>query len=98
MKKIEPQQIGDIIQDVFRRSGNADNAARHRALVNWINVVGSGINAQTTRRYVTDSGEMHVYISSATVKSDLSFMRNQLLAALNEYAGAPNVIKEIIFH
>lgn len=98
MKRIEPQQVGDIIQEVFRRSGNEENAARYRALVNWLNVVGKGINAQTTRRYITEQGVMHVYITSAAVKSDLSFMRGQLIAALNGYAGAPDVVKDLIIH
>ncbi len=98
MKRIEPQQVGDIIQEVFRRSGNEGNAARHRALVNWINVVGSGINSQTTRRYISEQGVMHVYITSATVKSDLSFMRSRLISALNEYAGAPDTVKDLIIH
>lgn len=98
MKKIEPQQIGDIINDVFRRSGQTGNVERHRALINWVNVVGTGVNQQTTRRYVTDNGEMHVYITSAAVKNDLMFMRTKLLEALNSYAGAPDAIKDIIIH
>lgn len=98
MKKIEPQQIGEIINDVFRRSGQTANVERHRALINWVNVVGTGVNQQTTRRYVTDDGIMHVYITSATVKNDLMFMRSKLLEALNAYAGAPDAIKEIIIH
>lgn len=98
MKKIEPQQVGDIINDVFRRAGQEDNACRHRAMVNWVNVVGQGINQKTTRRYVTDSGEMHVFIASATIKQDLMFMRPQLLAALNSYAGRPDAITDLVIH
>lgn len=98
MKQTEAQQIGEIIRDVFERSGQTDNANRYRAMVNWVNVVGAGINKLTTRRYVTPQGVMHVFISSASVKSDLQFMRPQLLEALNNYAGEPGTITDIIFH
>lgn len=98
MKKTEAQPIGDIISEVFKRSGSENEAARYRALVNWVNVVGQGVNKLTTRRYVTDSGAIHVYISSAAVKADLMFMRSSLLDSLNEYAGAPGVITELVIH
>lgn len=98
MKKTEPQQIGDIINEVFRRSGSEGDAARYRALVNWVNVVGPGINKLTTKRYVTESGAIHVYISSAAVKADLMFMRSSLIDSLNDYAGAPDVITELVIH
>lgn len=98
MKKVEPQQIGEIIHDVFRRAGQEDNADRYRALVNWVNVVGSGINRLTTRRYVTDQGVMHVYIASASVKADLMFMRPRLIADLNSFAGREGVITDIVIH
>ena len=98
MKKIEPQQVGDIIEDVFRRAGQTGNVERHRALINWVNIVGSGVNQLTTQRYVTDQGVMHVYISSSVVKNDLMFMRGRLIEALNQYAGASDVIKDLIIH
>lgn len=98
MKKTEAQQIGEIIQDVFRRSGQQENADRYRALVNWVNIVGPGINAMTTRRYVTEQGVMHVYVTSAAVKSDMMFMRHKIIEELNSYAGAPGVITDLVIH
>lgn len=98
MKKTEPQQIGDIIQDVFERAGQKDNADRYRALVNWGNIVGGGINSMTTRRYVTEQGVMHVYITSASVKQDLMFQRQRLVEELNKFAGVPDAITELVIH
>lgn len=98
MKKIEPQQIGEIILDVYRRAGQQENAERHRALVNWINVVGPGINSLTTQRYVTAEGVMHVFISSAVIKSDLMFQRALLIENLNSYAGRKGVITDLVIH
>lgn len=98
MKKTEPQQIGDIISEVFRRSGSEENADRYRALVNWVNVVGPGINKMTSRRYVTEQGVMHVYVASASVKADLMFMRQRLIRGLNSYAGRDGVITDLVIH
>ncbi|MDE6263271.1 MAG: DUF721 domain-containing protein, partial [Muribaculaceae bacterium] len=52
----------------------------------------------TTRRYVTEQGVMHVFINSAALKSELSFMRSRLVAQLNEFAGVTNAITELIIH
>jgi len=98
MNRTEPQQIGDIIRDVFERAGQKENADRYRALVNWGNIVGGGINSMTTRRYVTGQGVMHVYISSASVKQELMFQRARLVKELNTYAGVPDAIKELVIH
>ncbi len=98
MKRTDPQQIGEIIQEVFERAGQKDNADRYRALVNWGNIVGGGINSMTTRRYVTGQGVMHVYITSASVKQDLMFQRHRLVEELNKYAGVPDAITELVIH
>lgn len=98
MKKTEAQSIGDIIHDVFVRSGMEGNEARYKACMMWSDVVGPSINRHTTRRYVTEQGVMHVFINSAALKSELSFMRSRLVAQLNEFAGVTNAITELIIH
>lgn len=98
MKKTEAQQIGDIIHEVFVRCGMEGNEARQKACMMWSEVVGQGVNRHTTRRYVTDQGVMHVYLNSASLKSDLSFMRDKLIAQLNEFSGHPGTITDLIIH
>lgn len=98
MERTEAQQIGEIIDEVFRRAGQADNACRRRALAMWGEVVGAGINRMTTRRYVTDDGVMHVFITSASLKSDLGFMRAKIIENLNAFAGKPGTITDLIIH
>ncbi len=98
MKRTEAEQVGDIINEVFRRAGQTDNACRHRALAMWSEVVGQGVNRQTTRRYVTEQGVMHVFITSAALKSDLSFMKSQIIKNLNDFAGKPDAIVDLIIH
>lgn len=98
MKKTEAQQIGDIIHEVFVRSGMEGNEARQKACMMWSEIVGPTVNRHTTRRYVTDDGVMHVYLNSASLKSDLSFMRSRLIEQLNIYSGTPGTITELIIH
>lgn len=98
MKRTEAQSIGDIIHEVFVRAGMEGNEARQKALMMWPDVVGPAIARCTTRRYVTSDGIMHVYLNSASLKSDLQFAREKLLVQLNQYAGKPGAIKELIIH
>lgn len=97
MKRVEAQSIGEIIHDVFRYAGVEDVEARQRALNHWVDIVGPGINRQTSRRYVDSAGVMHVYITSAALKSDLQFMRSRLVCQLNESVGT-NAISDLIIH
>lgn len=97
MKRTEAEQIGEIIHNVFARAGLAANEARQRACAMWPDAVGSGVNSYTTRRYVTDAGVMHVYLSSASLKNDLMFMRDRIVRQLNEYVGS-QAITDLIIH
>lgn len=98
MKKIEAQQIGEIIHEVFVRSGLEDNEARQKACMMWTDIVGPTVNRHTTRRYVTSDGVMHVFVNSASLKSDLMFMKSRLIDQLNEYSGMANAITDLIIH
>ena len=70
--------------------------AEQRALYMWPEIVGPGVNRYTTRRYV-DHGVMHVYLSSAVLKNELSFHKTSLVEQLNRAAGS-NVISQIVLH
>lgn len=97
MKKTEPQSVGEIIHDVFRHAGMEDNEARQRALMMWGEVVGPGVNRMTVRRFVTDEGVMHVFLTSGSVKSELQFMRTQIRTQLNAIVGK-EAITDLIIH
>ncbi len=97
MKRTEAQSVGDIIHEVFRRAGMENTESRQRALYVWSDIVGQGVNRQTTRRFVDQSGVMHVYIASAPLKSDLQFMRSRLLEQINAAVGS-QAITDLIIH
>lgn len=96
MKRTEPKILADIINESLQRDGLDTALAEQRALYMWPEIVGPGVNRYTTRRYV-DHGIMHVYLSSAVLKNELSFHRSSLVEQLNRAAGA-DVISQIVFH
>lgn len=96
MKRTQPQVIAEIVDEVFRHNGMSQAVAEQRICYLWPEIVGPGINRYTTRRYV-DHGTLHVYLSSASLKSDLNYMRQDLIEQLNRAAGA-TVITAIAIH
>lgn len=69
---------------------------QQRASYLWTEVVGSGVNRFTFRRYV-DKGVLHVYITSASLKNDLGFLRQNILKEINSRLGA-EVLSDIVIH
>ncbi|MCM1484539.1 MAG: DUF721 domain-containing protein [Muribaculaceae bacterium] len=96
MKRTEPKQIGRIIAEAMEHDGLTSVMAEQRACYVWPEIVGPGINRYTTRRYV-ERGVMHVYMTSAVLKNELSFIRSSLIARINRAVGS-DVITQIIFH
>ena len=96
MKRTEPKQIGQIIADALAQEGLTSVMAEQKACFLWPEIVGPGVNRYTTRRYV-ERGVMHVYITSAVLKNELSYIRTRLVEQINRAVGS-DVITSIIFH
>ncbi len=96
MQRTDPLSIRQIIDRVMDTSARKDEMLAMRAAYLWGDLVGPGVNAMTLKRYVRD-GVLHVTLSSAPLKSELSFRRESLIARINEILGRP-VIREIRFH
>lgn len=96
MKRTEPRSVAQIIDEALEMTGMTDDFNRHRLCSLWPEIVGPVINRMTTRRFV-DAGTLHVYLTSAVLKNELSFNRAALVSALNNAAGA-TVITDIKFH
>ncbi len=97
MKRTEPKSFAQIFDENMARAGQTDGLARHKACYIWPEIVGPNVNRYTTRRYVTDNGVLHIYISSAPLKQELSFLRSRLVAQINEAVGS-DAITDIEFH
>ena len=96
MKRTYPRHIAAIIDEAMERAGLTYSLNEQRASAAWADVVGASINRYTTRRYV-DHGVLHVYLTSASLKNELGFVRDRLMDAINRWVGA-DVVKEIVFH
>lgn len=96
MKRTYPKHIAAIIEEAMNRAGLTDSLNDRRAAAVWADVVGPSINRYTLRRYV-DHGVMHVYLTSAPLKNELSYSRAALVEAINKAVGA-DVVKEIVIH
>ena len=88
MKRTDPLPISSIIDSVMLEGPDSTKVLEQRASYMWIEVVGPGINRYTTRRYVKD-GVLHVFISSAPLKNELSYHRRELVDQINAALGKP---------
>ena len=96
MKRTDPKHIAGIIDEAMERAGLTEGLNAQKAAAAWIDVVGPAINRYTTRRYVS-GGVLHVYLTSAPLKNELSFNRDRLISAINRVGGA-EVITDVHFH
>lgn len=96
MKRTEPKSIDQIIRESIEQAGMTDTVAEQRACYLWAEVVGPVINRYTFKRYV-ERGVMHVYLTSAALKNELSFNRSSLVRRINQAVGS-EAITLIIFH
>ena len=96
MKRTDPKTFAEIFSEAMSRVGLSDVYDEQRASYLWSEVVGPTVNRLTTRRYIAD-GVLHVYITSAPLKSELSFLTDNLRDRINQALGRP-VVKSIIIH
>lgn len=96
MKKREALSVGEIIKRAIDATGHADDFDRQRASYLWADVVGPTVAGYTTRRWV-DGDTMHVCLTSAPLKQELSFHADRLVDNINKAVGRA-VIKKIILH
>ena len=96
MKRSEPKTVGQIFNEAMSSAGISDVYDQQRASFLWSEVVGPTVTRMTTRRYIAD-GVLHVYISSASLKSELSFLKDALVAKINNAVGK-QVVSSIVIH
>ena len=96
MKRTEPISIKQLIDKVMLESDTREAMMQQRASYLWTEVVGAGVNRFTFRRYV-DKGVLHVYFTSASLKNDLGFLRQNILKEINSRLGA-EVLSDIVIH
>lgn len=96
MKRTEPVIFEEVLNEMIEATGMRTKLQQYSIEAVWPRVVGDYINSFTGRRFVKDRA-FHVYIVSAPLKEQLSFMRDTLVKSLNEAVGA-DVIDAVIIH
>lgn len=96
MKRTEPISIKQLIDKVMLEGDSRDTMLQQRASFLWTEVVGPAVNRYTFRRYV-ENGVLHVYITSASLKNDLSFLRHNIIKEINGRLGA-EVLHDVVIH
>lgn len=97
MKWTDPQLIKTLIDNVMMDTPESRRTVlEQRACYLWPEIVGPGVNRYTLRRYV-DHGILHVYLTSAPLKNELSFMRQRLVTRINEALGE-EIITDLRIH
>lgn len=96
MKRTDPVLFDDVFNEMIEATGMREKLQQHSIEAVWPRVVGDHINSFTGRRFVKDR-VFHVYIVSAPLKEQLSYMRDALVKSLNEAAGA-DVIDAVVIH
>ncbi len=96
MKRSEPLRLDEILRRMIDATGMRPELGRRTVESEWPRVVGPHIAAYTGRLYVQGT-TLHAYITSAPLKEELGYAKEQLVEKLNAAAGA-EVIDNIIFH
>ncbi len=96
MKQTEPIMVGDLLKAMIESDGDRDAFDRQKAAYLWSEVVGQTINRATLNRHV-DGNTMHVYLNSAAIKSELTYMVPSIIESLNAAIGR-HIIKKIVIH
>ncbi len=86
MNRPEPKPIGQIISEMITRLGMTEELRRHNAAALWPQIVGPAIASYTARVVVHDT-TMHVYLTSASLKEQMGYARDNLLRRINEALG-----------
>lgn len=96
MQRREAVRVDEIIRQAIESAGATEAYYNQRVCYLWPEVVGPVVNRHTTRRWVS-GGTLHVVMTSASLKNELSYHRESLVDHLNRAAGR-KVIDSIQFH
>lgn len=96
MKQTEAVKVGDLLRLMMESGNDSEEFLRQKASFMWSEVVGPVINKATIRRYV-DGDTLHVFIDSAPLKSELSFVTHNIVDKINEAVGK-NILRKLIIH
>lgn len=96
MKRNEALPLGDVLRKVLRVQGLEAPLNEMHLVDAWPEVVGSVVMRYTSNLFIKNQ-TLHVQLTSAVARQELSMGKTLLVKRLNEKAGA-QVITDIMFH
>ena len=94
MLRRNAETLQTVLQQILRNQ-HLDGPLSEMALIDkWPEIVGNALAAQTEKLYIKDR-TLFLHVKSAIVRNELSLMRTQLIARLNEAVGR-DVISNIV--
>jgi hypothetical protein len=93
MKKNE-NKIGDLIRVFSQDKKIKSGLLRKKVESGWVELMGQYISNETETIRL-DQGVLTLRITSASLRQELHFSRDQIMEKLNEYLGEP-YIREVI--
>lgn len=97
-RRKEVLRAGAVIDDLLVDYSLAGEVRRHRVVIDWREIMGPRIAARTWPSPVQEDGVLWIRVSNSSWLHQLSFLRDELLARINERYGDPPVVSEIRLH
>lgn len=94
-RKSNENKVGDVIDVFMHQYGLKKKYQEYKVLSSWEKIVGPMI-AKGTDDIRIINGTLFAKINSASLRSELNFMKASLVKRINEEAGM-ELIKEVIF-
>lgn len=89
------QIIGNVFTQLFHELGITKAIQQNMAVSRWAEIVGERI-AEVSEAEKIENGILFVKVSSPVWRSELVFMKSNLISSVNE-ALAKNIVKDIKF-
>ncbi len=90
-------RASDLVGDLLDRNGARRELREHRIATHWKSIVGPRVSARTLPDNLS-KGVLWVRVTSSAWLHELSFLKDELLARINNSLGDPPIIKEVRFH
>ncbi len=96
MKRAEPELIGELLKRMIESGGDTEVYMREKAAFLWSEIAGPSITRQTLKRFMSGN-DLHVFIASGPVKSELAFMVAGIAERINMALGK-KIVHRIVIH
>lgn len=92
-KKIRPELVSAVLSRVLATQGIAGRVEQAQIIPEWASLVGKQIAVVTEPLSISSDGVLFVAVSTHAWMNELSLLEPELLAAINQRAGAGSIRK-----